>query len=74
MSPSAFRALLDAYVRAAVDYEFCHMNGYDQKLKRLNIIKDKIMSVYYESRFWDNKQHLISLEKRNKILKNSKGG
>lgn len=74
MSPSAFRALLDAYVRAAVDYEFCHMNGYDQKLKRLNIIKDKIMCVYYESRFWDHRQQLRSLEMSNELLKNSKGG
>lgn len=69
MSPMAFRRLLDAYVRASVDLEFCHMNGYDKKNKRVEKIKDKLMYVYYESKFWNHKQRKISFKETIEILK-----
>lgn len=49
MTNLAFHALLDAYCRAKVDYELCHMNGYYKKQHRLNVIEEKLMDVYYES-------------------------
>lgn len=74
MSPIAFRYLLDAYVRASVDLEFCHMNGYNKKNKRVEKIKDKLMDVYYESKFWNNKQRKISIKESIKILKEGNKG
>lgn len=49
MTPWAFNALLDAYCRARVDLELCHMNGYDKKKKRVSVIQDKLMDIYYQS-------------------------
>lgn len=69
MSPMAFRRLLDAYVRASVDLEFCHMNGYDKKNKRFQKIYDKLMEVYYESKFWNIRHKTVNDKKVKELLK-----
>lgn len=51
MTNLAFHVLLDAYCRAKVDYELCHMNGYDKKQHRLDVIEKKLMDVYYSSTY-----------------------
>ncbi|MBO4708035.1 MAG: hypothetical protein J5594_05735 [Elusimicrobiaceae bacterium] len=58
----AFHRILDAYARAKVDFELCHMVGYDQKLKKLHLLEDKLTSVMFASKQYNE-------ESSNKIRK-----
>lgn len=72
MTNLAFKALLDAYCRAKVDYELCHMNGYDKKLHRLNVISGKLMEVYYSSNLKNNYLNFEKLRKLRRLQENEK--
>ena len=69
MTNLAFHALLDAYCRAKVDFEFCHMNGYDKKNHRLEVITQKLMDVYYTSTY---RNTYLNFENLRRLQENAK--